>query len=77
MNREQAAERVKLEREMDDDFNTIRAHIQYAYHEDDEGWPPCLSKAAKESLFQAFLSLSRRLKALEERDTIKNRKIGK
>lgn len=65
MNREQATDRVKLEREMDDDLNTIRAHIQYSYREDRE--PPYLSKEAKESLFQAFLSLSRRLKALENK----------
>ena len=66
MNFEQARARVKLEREMDDDLEVIRAHIEQAYSRDDyEGGyhHSCLDDA--EQLFQAFLRLSRRLKALE------------
>ncbi len=66
---EHARERVKLEREMDDDLEVIRTHVENAYcADDDDGgyFHPVLTKEDREKLFQAFLSLSRRLKALEK-----------
>ena len=68
MNYEQARERVKLEREMDSDLAVVLGHIESAYcTDDDDGgyFHPTLSKEDREKLFQAFLSLSRRLKAIE------------
>ena len=67
--REAARERVKLGREIDDDLRVIFDHIEGAYsHDDYDGgyFHPTLEKEGREKLFQAILSLSRRLKALEE-----------
>lgn len=68
MNYEQARERVKLEREMDDDLEVVRRHIERAYAEDYDDAPSTsyISKEDREELFQAFLRLSRRLRALEQ-----------
>lgn len=68
MNFEQARERVKLEREMDDDLGVVLDMVENAYcHDDDDGgyFHPTLEKEDRERLFQALLSLSRRLKVLE------------
>ena len=65
---EQARERVKLKREMDDDLGVVLDYIEYAYcHDNDDGgyFHPTLKKEDREILFQALLSLSRRLKILE------------
>ena len=68
MTHEQALERVKLDREMDPDLQVIRDHIEGAYSTDGNGgedFHPVLAKQDREKLFQAFLSLSRRLEAIE------------
>ncbi len=68
ISREWAMERFKLEREMDADLAVILDHIEHAYctDDDDDGYfHPTLAKEDREKLFQACLSLSRRLKALE------------
>ena len=67
---EQAVERVKLEREMDNDLRIVLDRIEHAYcHDDDDGgyFHPTLEKEERERLFQALLSLSRRLRVLESK----------
>ena len=68
VSREWAMERVKQQREMDDDLEVIRDLIEQAYcTDDDDGgyYHPVLTREDQEKLFQACLSLSRRLKTLE------------
>ena len=65
MTRDEAYKRAAEEREMDSDLEIIRSYIEGAYcSDDDEGGyhHPILEKHDKEKLFQACLSLSRRLK---------------
>ncbi len=66
--REWAVERAKEQQEMDADLVVIRDNIERAYcSDDDDGgyFHPVLTKEDQEKLFQAFLSLSRRLKVIE------------
>ena len=68
MNREQAMKRVELEMQMDDDLRVVLDHIESAYSSDDDDggyFHSTLEKEDRERLFQALLSLSKRLKVLE------------